>query len=426
MKRFGMPFAIGILGLLWAAQAAEPDNAALIASPEPGWPQWRGPRRDGVSDETGLLQSWPEGGPRLLWTATGLGTGWSSPIITGGSIYLTGDVGQELHVVALDRDGKITWRTQNGAAWKRSYPGARACCAYSAGQLYHMNAHGRIACFNAATGKEVWTANIMERFDGDVPTWAVSECLLVDGANVIVTPGGRKSYMAALDKRTGETVWASAPLPTAAEETTGYSSPILFKLGGRRLLVTLSVQHVVCVDADKGSILWTFHKKTRHDANCATPIFVNGHVFHTNPTGSGGVLLKTVLAGDAARVEKLWECRVDNISGGALARDGFIYSSGHMSCGWVCMDARTGEEKWESRELAQGSLAYADGRLYVLSEKGVMALLKAGPEFAVAGRFSLTDGRKSDAWAHPVILDSRLYLRYHENLYCYDIRRPAQ
>jgi len=163
----------------------------LIASEEQGWPQWRGPRRDGVSDEKGLLSTWPASGPKLLWKVEGLGTGWSSPIVIGERLYITGDVGNDLIVFAFDRGGTEQWRTKNGKAWKGPYPGARACCVFSEGRLYHLNAHGRLACLDAGSGKELWTVDILERFSARNITWALSECLLVDGARVIVTPGGK-------------------------------------------------------------------------------------------------------------------------------------------------------------------------------------------------------------------------------------------
>ncbi len=224
----------------------------LIASPEPGWPQWRGPRRDGICDETGLLQEWPSAGPRLMWRSGDLGRGFSAPIITGGRIYLTGDVGDELRVYALDLEGKQVWQSKNGEAWNGPYPGARACCVFSEGRVYNMNAHGRVACLEAGTGKEVWAVNILERFGGTEITWGIADCLLIDGPRVIVTPGGTKALMAALDKRTGETVWTTEPLrlgpsdapnqerlpePAGEVDSTSYSSPLLFELEGRRTIV---------------------------------------------------------------------------------------------------------------------------------------------------------------------------------------------
>ena len=153
-----------VMVVLWAGPVFVSLADGLIASPERDWPQWRGPRRDGISDEEGLLSSWPQGGPRLLWTGEGLGTGWSSPIVVGERLYVTGDVGDDLVVFAFDRSGTEQWRVKNGKSWKGPYPGARACCAFSEGRLYHLNAHGRLACLNAASGKELWAVNILERF----------------------------------------------------------------------------------------------------------------------------------------------------------------------------------------------------------------------------------------------------------------------
>ena len=414
---------LAISGAAAAGAEAAPDGA--IASPEAGWPQWRGPRRDAVSDETGLLEAWPEGGPRLLWTASGLGRGWSSPIITGGRIYITGDVGGDLRLFALDLDGKKKWEAASGKAWDGPSPGARASCAYSAGRLYHMNAHGRIACFDAANGREVWAVDMLDRFAGRPITWGISECVLVDGPRVIVTPGGDKAFMAALDAKTGATVWASKPLDDPKTQRTGYASPILLRLGGRRVLVNLALRGIVCVDADKGVLYDLYPKRSKYDASCATPVFYRGGIFHSLPSTSGSVLLRLAAGAEGVRFEKAWESPMDNLSGGVVPHEGFFYGSGEDRPGWVCIDARTGEQKYVSKDLEQGAVVYGDGRLYCLGEKGHMTLVRPGPQkFDILSRFSLTDGKQADVWAHPVILDRRLYLRYHDNLYCYDIRRP--
>ena len=225
----------GALAIASAAPAAE-GGGTLIACKEPGWAQWRGPRRDGVSDEAGLLQSWPEGGPKLLWTASEIGRGWSSPIIVGGTIFLTGDVGRQLRVYAMSMGGKPKWQVANGEAWKKPFPGARAACCYSAGRLYNMNGHGRVVCLEAATGKEIWAVEVYKRFAAKNPYFGGAECLLVDGPRLIVSPGGAKGLLAALDKETGKTVWAS-DVGAEGDETAGYSSPILVEFGGRRQVI---------------------------------------------------------------------------------------------------------------------------------------------------------------------------------------------
>lgn len=396
----------------------------LIATPEPGWPQWRGPRRDGVSDERGLLESWPEKGPALLWKSGDIGRGWSSPIIAGTPrrIFITGDVGEDLVLYALDLNGRPLWRAKNGASWTGSYPGARACPVYRAGRLYHMNAHGRVACFDAADGRELWAVDMPARFEGGPLTWAYSECLLLDGNRLIVTPGGKKAFFVALEAETGATVWSGEALPNPEIEKTGYASPILIRWGGRRMLINLALRSVVGADADTGRLLWTFGKTTRYDASAATPVWTGAGLFHQLPMrGSGAVLLSLSPEGDGVRVEKRWEHRLDSCNGGAVSVKGKIFGSGYDAKAWFRLDAATGAEegKWEGQP--RGTLIHAEERLYALAESGDVALLKETLE--PAGRFRLTTEKRSDVWAHPVILDGRLYLRDHETLYCFDIRR---
>lgn len=399
---------------------ARPTPDGLIASREPGWPQWRGPRRDGISDETGLLPSWPEGGPELLWKVGGLGTGWSSPIVVGRRLYVTGDVGDDLVVFAFDVDGKQVWQTKNGRAWKGSYPGARACCAFSEGRLYHMNAHGRVACLEAASGKELWAVDILERFNARNITWALSECLLVDRARVIVTPGGKKALMAALDKRDGRTAWTTEPLGV---DRTSHSSPILLRYAGRRVIVNCSSAHGFGVDADGGELLWTVPLKNQYGVNTATPVYGSGRVFFVTPYAEHGRLyrLRPVRRGIAA--EHVWTCPLDTVTGGAVLVDGVLFAGGYKrSKWWFGVDWRTGQTKHQLRELTTGAAIYADRRLYVLDESGTVALLKPGIDgLEIVGRFRLFPRRLRDAWTHPVLNDGRLYLRYHDTLWCHHV-----
>jgi outer membrane protein assembly factor BamB len=406
-----------------AAPATGLHAAGLIPSPEPGWPQWRGKFRDGISDDKGLLQSWPEGGPKLLWKATGLGKGWSSPIIVGDTLYITGDVGEDLVIFALDLGGKPKWQAKNGASWQKSYPGARAACAYSEGRLYNMSAHGRTACLEAATGKELWAVNVLEAFEGKNITWAIAECLLVDGPRVIVTPGGRKAMMAALDKTTGKTVWASDPIPG---ERAGYGSPILFEYGGRRHLVNFSSRHGFGADADTGKLQWTADCVNRYEVNICTPIYSGGQVLLVAPDGPNAQLLRLDVQGERVRAERAWTNDLDTCNGGGVLVDGMVYGAGYRSFrGWRCLDFRSGQTRYEMHDLDSGSALWADGRLYALAESGAMALLKpAAGGFETCGRFDLVPPtpRKHDVWPHPVLLDGRLYLRYHDTLWCYDVR----
>ena len=400
---------------------SRPDG--LIASPEESWPQWRGARRDGISNERGMLANWPSAGPRLLWKAEGIGRGWSSPIVTGEAVFITGDVGSNLVIFSFDPYGHLNWRSTNGLAWAGSYPGAQACCAFSQGVVYHLNAHGRAAALEARSGKELWAVDILQRFGGHELTWAFGECVLVDGPRMLVTPGGSKALMAALDKATGETVWASEPggAPT-------YTSPILFRQGGRRLVANCSAEHGFGLDADTGKLLWTVPLANPHGVTCSTPVYGEGCVFYVTTDTVGGSLYR-VAPGDSWAT-LLWKTPVDALTSSGVLVDGSFYTSGckkTKSLHWL--DWKIGQER-AALKLATGNSAYAsvamvcaDGRLYCQVQDGTVALLKPqSAGFEEAGRFQLVDARSGDAWAHPVLLHGRLYLRYHETLWCYDVR----
>ena len=422
MRRLVVLAAILVAAL---ADAAEPaGRSKLVASPEPGWPQWRGRRRDGVSDETGLLQSWPEGGPALLWKRSGVGRGYSAPVVTGGTIYITGDVGKELHIFALDLKGNVEWRATNGGAWRRAMPGSRSSCTVVGGRLYHMNALGRAVCLDAGSGKELWAVDVAKRFEvSRLPPWGLSESLLVDGTRVIVTPNGRRGAMAALGVAAGETVWASAPLPDGMP---GCAPPILIEFAGRRLIVGSTDERMFGVDADAGRILWG-DRVSKGNCDMATPVFAGGAVFrgHAARDGWGVARLDLRVAGEGVEAHPAWSLKRPAIEHcGAVIVDGLFYGAGHGR-DWFCIDIRTGEIRYKSRAFDNGSLIYADGRLYCIGEcKGTVALVEPTPSgFRVAGRFDLVPGEKSDIRAHPVVCGGRLYLRCHDILYCYDVRR---
>jgi outer membrane protein assembly factor BamB len=408
----------------WAVSAPpEAANDGLIASPEPGWPQWRGPRRDGISDEKGLLPEWPEDGPRLLWKVEGLGTGWSSPIVVEDRLYITGDVGDDLVIFAFDRDGRPLWRAVNGASWKGPYPGARASCAFSEGKLYHLGAHGRLACLDASTGEELWTVNALDRFEAKNIHWALSECLLVDGNHVIVTPGGRKALMAALDKRDGRTVWTTEPL---GDDRATYSSPILFRHLGRRLIANCSEGHGFGADADTGELLWTVPLRNRFGTNVATPIYGAGAIYYVTPYGEHGRQYRLRARGDGVVAEHAWTCDLETVTGAAVLLGDRLYAAGYRKPKWwLAVDWNSGEVRAELEELSTGAAIHADGRLYILDETGTVGLVDpGGGDMKLLGSFRLFERRERDAWAHPVLCDGRLYLRYHDALWCYDVRVP--
>jgi len=231
-------------------------------------------RRDQHRDR--VAQGLAGGGAKLLWTADGIGKGYSSPIVAGGRIFITGDFGGQLKVMALSPGGKRKWAVANGRSWVKSHPGSRSSCTYDGGLLYHMNAHGRLVCIDPAGGGEKWSVNILERYRQDNIMWGISESLLVSGDTVIATPAGHKSLMVALDKKTGREVWATEPL---ADERPAYSSPLLVEVGGRRQIVTCGSRHVLGVDAATGKLIWKYRNALLTATVTLTPSFSGGYLF---------------------------------------------------------------------------------------------------------------------------------------------------
>ncbi len=404
-----------------AQQPAASRHDGLVASTESGWPQWRGRWRDGISDETGLLRQWPDDGPPLLWKVDGLGTGWSSPVLCDGRLFVTGDVGDDLVIFAFDESGRPLWRATNGRAWKGSYPGARASCVVSEGRLYHLNAHGRLACLDVATGRELWAVNVLQEFGGREVTWGVSECLLVDGPRVLATPVGTRALMVALDKTTGRTVWTTPSLP---DDQVSYSSPVLFRFAGRRVVTNCTGSRAFGVDADTGQLLWTVPLRNRFLTNVSTPVYRDGEVYYVTPYAELGRKYRLRPTEDGFKAEHVWTNEsLDTVTGGAVLVDGLLYAAGYRrSKWWFAVDWKTGRTKAEQQAFTTGAAIYADERLYVFDERGRVGLLEPGT-LRVCGRFQLVQRRVRDAWAHPVLLDGRLYLRYHDTLWCFDVRR---
>ena len=404
------------------AAAGPEDGPRLVRSPEAGWPQWRGPHRDAVTNETGLLARWPPAGPPLLWTAKGIGNGYSSPVIAGGRIFITGDVGEQLRITALDLSGKRLWQAANGRAWRGSYPGARGACAFARGNLYHMNAHGRVACLDPATGNERWSVDVVERFGGRVIEWGLAECLLVDWPRVIVTAGGSKASVAALDARTGATIWASPPILLSEPERSGpdapsYASPILFTFGSLRLIAGCTERTVWVVDALTGRMVWQRPLPTRYSVLAMTPVLARDGFLMTAPDTDMGAFFRIEQAGTGLRIAEAWRTKMDACQGGALFAAGRTYAARYRRKGWDSADPVTGALREESSDLAMGGAVWADGRLICVTQDGTVALVRPTERgFSLEGSFRPPMTTRGDLWAHPVVLDGRLYVRVHDAL----------
>jgi len=411
-----MARCVKIIGILLTA------GLGIAPAAAGDWPQFHGPRRDNISTETGLLKRWPDAGPKLLWTARGLGHGFSSLAIAGGRICTAGNIGESTVVTALDMSGKTQWQVKCGGAWTRRglYPGTRGTPTLDGGRVYYESPLGDLSCRDANTGKKLWGMNILRRFGGKNIHWALSESVLIDGNRVVCAPGGPKAGVVALDKRSGEVVWSCA-----TGDQAGYASPILAEYNGLRIIVTLTLKAMVGINADTGELLWRVGHQSYADENVLRPIFHDGHVF-VSTVAAGSRKWKVNVQGKTASVAEVWKSKqMDNHHGGVVLLGGYLYGS---SCAynrnkWICLDWRSGKMLYAAAGVGKGSLTVADGMLYILGERGTMGLVTPSPQaHAVVSRFEPPGKGKGPWWAHPVVCGGRLYVRHGDLLYAYDVR----
>jgi len=404
---------------------AEPASAtsatpAASAAPEgPFWPRFHGPNGDNLSTETGLLKQWPEGGPELVWSTEGIGHGFSSVAIANGMIYTDGNVDEKTTITAMDMDGKIVWQEENGGAYTGSHPGTRGTPTLDGGRLYHESPLGEVVCLDAKTGERIWGRNILDDFGAENIKWALAESVVIDGDRAICCPGGPQASVVALDKATGKTVWAAK----GTGDKAGYATATVAECQGLRMVLAMNAKALVGVGADDGDFLFRHPHETSYDVNATSPIYHEGRIFITSGYGSGSEMLNLTVNGRKASVAPVWTAKeLDNHHGGVLLLDGYLYGSA-MRGKWVCLDWNTGETVYEARGVGKGSLTYADGMLYVLSEKHKVGLVPATPEgHNVVSKFELPEGGEGNSWAHPVVCGGRLYIRHGDFLYAYDVR----
>jgi outer membrane protein assembly factor BamB len=408
-----------MLSLVLAAAASA---WVMAAAPEgKDWPQWRGAHRDGVSRETGLLQDWKDGPPPQLWKINTVGEGYSTVAIANDRIYTQGNIGGQEKIICLDEaDGGLKWAvipegSTEGYVHRRG-DGPRGTPTIEGNRVYAEGGNGDVSCLDAATGERVWHVQLVEDLSGKLPAWGFSESPLIDGHQVIVTPGGTEGAVAALDKQTGKVIWRSKEVTDGAH----YSSAIAVDFGGVHQIIQFTASRVVGLDAKDGRLLWDYAGSANKTANVCTPIYHDGCVFTSSAYGTGGGLVQLKKTGDNFEAEELWFNKpLANHHGGVVLVDGYLYGFGQAL---ICLDFKTGEEKWKNRSVGKGSLCYADHRLYCVGEKQEVALVEANPkEYVEHGRFSIPDTGKP-SWAHPVVANGRLYIRDQNTLTCFDVR----
>lgn len=389
----------------------------------PDWPQFRGPNRDDISKETGLLKRWAGKGPTLRWKGKGIGGGYSSVAVAGKHIYTIGNKGRVSQLHVLDREsGKRLWSVDVGAAG-----GNLGCTPTVDGdRVYTIGQEGDLACVDTKARKVAWKKHLIRDFDGACGGWRYCESPLVDGDKLVCTPGANKAIMVALDKKTGKVLWrATSPFGDA---TAGYSSIVVSEVGKVRHYVQLSNGGVFGVRASDGKVMWKYEKLGPNTANIPTPIVLKDQVLSVAGYGKGGALLKLSAAGSEISVKEVYFKReLTNKHGGVLVVDGYIYGDFDDKGTPYCADVKTGKVMWKRKHdegdgSGSAAVTYADGHLYFLYEDGTMALVKASPGGFEQVSFFKVPGISHPAWAHPVVVGGKLYLRGNDALYCYDVK----
>lgn len=393
-----LPLAFGLCLAAGAAFAAD-------------WPQFRGLNRDGISRETGLLKSWPAGGPRVVWKAP-VGEGFSHVVVAGNRLFTLYGQGGSEHAVALDAGtGKQLWKVAIDSKYSSDMGnGSRSTPTVDAGMVYALSANGKLAALNAANGKTVWEHDLVEELNAKIPGWGVSTSPLVEGNLLLVDVGGSGGKsLAAFDKKTGKTVW------TSQSDKAGYSAPIAVTVGGVRQVIFFTGTSVVSVAPATGKLFWRIPWRTDWDVNAAAPIFVApDKLFISSGYGVGAALFK-LKAGGAP--EEVWKSRgMKNQFSSSVLHNGVIY--GFDDTTFKAIDVATGKDRWRQRGLGHGSLLLADGHLAVLSDRGKLALVEATPAaYKEKGSVEILTGK---CWTAPTLANGKLYVRNEESLVALD------
>lgn len=388
---------------------------------------WRGPGRTGIYNETGLLKSWPENGPQLLWEANGIGMGYSSATVTNDAIYITGIRGDKDVLSAFSQTGKKLWDIEYGTMSKvQNSPESRCTPTFYKGKIYVVSGSGELACISTE-GKMIWTVDYYKKYQSVVPRFGISESPLVVDDKVIVTPGGNIAAMAAFNVDKGTVVWETPSLNEGGQ----YVNPLLIEDKGMKVIVTLNPTYIFGVDAANGKVLWKFNMRSvntdpsRGTNFIHTPIYRDGYIFMAN--GYGQTSAKIKISFDGKDPELVWKNPdINPHVGGMVLVGNYIYSSTHDNNSkgrWICVDWTTGKTMWITDWNNKGSIIANDGLLYIYEEKGGnVALVRPNPEkLDIISSFKVTKGT-GPYWAHPVINKGRLFLRHGDYLAVYSLK----
>ena len=417
--------------------------AALSPLAGADWPHWRGPAGTGVSAEKSLLATWPKGGPKLAWSSKLAGNGFAGMAVVGGNVYTMGAIGNDEYAIALGPKGQQLWSTKigpvhdfKGNQWSR---GPNATPTVDGDHVYCMGSKGDLLCCKKANGAFVWTKSLPKDLGGDLVSsgggfpkygWGYSSSPVVDGDQLVLTPGGAQGLFAALDKKTGATLWRSK----AVTDLALYVTPTVATIGGVKQYITMTQPGLTSVSAETGELLWKWTADDPlPDVLCPSPIVKGDLVYasYSGDTGHGCVSLKIEGSGKKFSATVAYTNSVlDNRQGGVVLIDKHLYGYHLADKGLICQDLEKGKSVWPRarQDVKVGSIVAADGKLFVQGEEGTVAMIEASPKkFTLLGTFDLPERAKkvkpsAKVWTHPSLSDGKLYLRDQELVFCYEVK----
>lgn len=392
----------------------------FIGSTSLAYSQWRGPNRDGKYPAKNLIKHWPGNGPEMHWSYEGLGEGHGNVGLGDDQLFVCGMIDSVGHLFSFDMQGNLLWKKAYGLEWYQNYTGVRSTPNVVGELVYFESGQGVVYCFNGNTGNLVWSIDLLKKFSAENIQWGMAESLLVVENLVYCTPGGKANNLVALDRFTGETKWTSK----GNGQLSAYCSPILVKHNDTRLIVTMTSESIIGVDAETGEAYWNIEQRQTNYIHANTPLYHDGKILCSSSSdktdNDGTVLLQ--LSDDGKNATVVWRnTDITNLMGGFILKDDFVFGSKYRTSEWYCLNWVTGVVEYISKPFRNGVIIYADDLFYCYSEGGDLALVDANAqEFKVISQFKVTLGTDQH-WAHPVIDNGRLYVRHGNALMVYSI-----
>lgn len=386
--------------------------------------QWRGTNRDGIFQETGLLDHWPEEGPELLWVYEGLGRGYAAPAVSKDKIFINGESEGNSYLIALDLEGNLLWKSANGKeflgeGFSSTYPGARSTPTVLGNLVYASSGTGQIGCFKTSDGEEKWAVSILDYLEGELGEFGYSESVAVDDDHVYCFPGGASTNLAALDRFTGKIAWTQSAL----RDTFAYGSPVLVERSGHPILIHTSRHHLFTLNRGNGKLLGSYELEGyEYDGeHCNTPVYSDGHIYFVGNDIPGQGAIKLELSPDGKEIKEVWRNQeIKNNFGGLVSVDGHLFTTvkGNRL---VSLDPESGVVA-NTLKVATGSIIYADNKFIIYGNNGTVNLVNYNQgELEIGGEFKARGGT-GHHFSHPVLANGTMYIRQGNALMAYRVK----